>query len=50
MEELWRVCKDGALVNVWVPHASCPFVTWIDPTHQRYDDRDVLLLQPGPIT
>lgn len=35
MEEIWRVCKDGALVNVWVPHASCTFVTWIDPTHQR---------------
>jgi len=35
MEEIWRVCKDGALVNIWVPHASCPFVTWIDPTHQR---------------
>jgi SAM-dependent methyltransferase len=35
MEEIWRVCKDGALVNIWVPHASCPFSTWIDPTHRR---------------
>jgi len=35
MEELWRVCKDGARLNIWVPHASCPFVTWIDPTHRR---------------
>ncbi len=35
MEELWRVCKPNALVHIWVPHASCPFVTWIDPTHRR---------------
>ncbi len=35
MEELWRVCKPNALVHIWVPHASCPFVTWIDPTHKR---------------
>ena len=35
MEELWRICRPDALVHIWVPHASCPFVTWIDPTHQR---------------
>ena len=35
MEELWRVCRPDALVHIWVPHASCPFVTWIDPTHRR---------------
>ena len=35
MEELYRVCRPGALVHIWVPHASCPFVTWIDPTHRR---------------
>ena len=35
MEELWRVCKPDGLVHIWVPHASCPFVTWIDPTHKR---------------
>ncbi|MGI8551642.1 MAG: class I SAM-dependent methyltransferase [Dehalococcoidia bacterium] len=35
MEEIWRVCRDGARVHIWVPHASCPFVTWIDPTHRR---------------
>lgn len=35
MEEIWRVCKPNALVHIWVPHASCPFVTWIDPTHRR---------------
>lgn len=35
MEELWRICKPNALVHIWAPHASCPFVTWIDPTHRR---------------
>ncbi len=35
MEELWRICRPNALVHIWVPHASCPFVTWIDPTHRR---------------
>lgn len=35
MEEIWRVTKPGARVHIWVPHASCPFVTWIDPTHRR---------------
>jgi ubiquinone/menaquinone biosynthesis C-methylase UbiE len=35
MEELYRICKPNALVHIWVPHASCPFVTWIDPTHRR---------------
>lgn len=35
MEELWRVCRPDALVHIWVPHASCSFVTWIDPTHRR---------------
>ena len=35
MEELWRICKPDALVHIWVPHATCPFVTWIDPTHRR---------------
>ena len=35
MEELWRICRPDALVHIWVPHASCPFATWIDPTHRR---------------
>lgn len=35
MGEVWRVCKDGALVYVKVPHGSSPFVTWKDPTHKR---------------
>lgn len=35
MEEIWRVCRNRARVHIWVPHASSPFVTWIDPTHRR---------------
>ena len=35
MGEIWRACKDGALVYVKVPHGSSPFVTWKDPTHKR---------------
>jgi ubiquinone/menaquinone biosynthesis C-methylase UbiE len=35
MEELWRVCRPNALVHIWVPHATCPYTTWIDPTHRR---------------
>jgi SAM-dependent methyltransferase len=35
MEELWRVCKEGSLVYVRVPHASSSYVTWVDPTHRR---------------
>jgi SAM-dependent methyltransferase len=35
MNEIWRVCKPGALVFVKVPHAASTFVTWKDPTHRR---------------
>lgn len=35
MEELWRVCKEGSLVYIRVPHASSPYVTWVDPSHRR---------------
>jgi SAM-dependent methyltransferase len=35
MGEIWRVCKDGARVQVKVPHASSPFMLWKDPTHRR---------------
>jgi SAM-dependent methyltransferase len=35
LEEIWRVCKEGALVYIRAPHASSPYVTWIDPTHRR---------------
>lgn len=35
MEEIWRVCKHGALVHIWGPHFSCGLYTWSDPTHRR---------------
>ena len=35
MEEIWRVCKEGSLVYIRVPHASSPYVTWVDPSHRR---------------
>jgi SAM-dependent methyltransferase len=35
MNEIWRVCRPGALVFVKVPHAASTFVTWKDPTHRR---------------
>jgi SAM-dependent methyltransferase len=35
MNEIWRVCRHGALVFVKVPHAASSFVTWKDPTHRR---------------
>jgi SAM-dependent methyltransferase len=35
MEEIWRVCKEGTLVYIRVPHASSPYVTWVDPSHRR---------------
>jgi SAM-dependent methyltransferase len=35
MNEIWRVCRHGALVYVKVPHSASSFVTWKDPTHRR---------------
>jgi len=35
MNEIYRVCKPGALVFIKVPHAASTFVTWKDPTHKR---------------
>ncbi|HWO93856.1 MAG TPA: class I SAM-dependent methyltransferase [Dehalococcoidia bacterium] len=35
MEEIWRVCKDGALFYIRLPHGSSSFTTWVDPTHKR---------------
>ena len=35
MNEIWRVCRPGAMVYVKVPHAASSFVTWKDPTHRR---------------
>jgi hypothetical protein len=35
MEEIWRICRDGALVRVWCPHYSAGLYVWGDPTHLR---------------
>jgi SAM-dependent methyltransferase len=35
MEEIHRVCQDGALVRITVPHFSGP-EAYTDPTHRRY--------------
>ncbi len=35
VNEIWRVCKQDALVFVKAPHAASTFVTWKDPTHRR---------------
>ncbi len=35
MNEIWRICRPGALVFIKVPHAASSFVTWKDPTHRR---------------
>lgn len=35
MEELWRVCKPSALVYAWVPHATSPYVRYVDPAQRR---------------
>jgi len=35
MSELKRVCKNGAIIKIRVPHASC-LVTYQDPTHVRF--------------
>ena len=35
MEELWRVCKPGALVHVRLPHATSVWAASRDPRHQR---------------
>jgi len=49
MEELWRVCKPNALVHIWVPHASCPFVTSVGPTHKPgMTLGSVLYFHPAP--
>jgi len=34
MEELHRVCKQGAVLNVSVPYFASP-AYWLDPTHKR---------------
>lgn len=35
MDEIWRVCKDGATVEIRGPHFSSPYLVWSDPTHKR---------------
>ncbi|MEX2081748.1 MAG: class I SAM-dependent methyltransferase, partial [Dehalococcoidia bacterium] len=35
MNEVWRICKPGALVHFRFPHGSTPYLTWVDPTHRR---------------
>lgn len=35
MEEVWRVCKPGALVHVSLPHATSVWAASRDPRHQR---------------
>jgi SAM-dependent methyltransferase len=35
MGEIWRVCRDGAIVRIKVPHASSTYMTWKDPMHRR---------------
>src|SRR4051812_24901931 len=35
MDELNRVCKQGAGIHITVPHFSCANA-FLDPTHQRY--------------
>lgn len=35
MNEVWRICKPGALVQFRFPHGTTPFGIWRDPTHQR---------------
>src|SRR3989344_8665689 len=34
MEEFGRICKNGAVIKIRVPHFSCG-VTYRDPTHKR---------------
>ncbi len=35
MEEIYRACRPNAMLHIKVPHASCSYVTWKDPTHRR---------------
>jgi SAM-dependent methyltransferase len=35
MEEIYRVCRDGAVVRLTVPHFSCANA-FTDPTHRRH--------------
>jgi len=35
MQEIWRVCRPGALVHVWLPHASSVWATSRNPGQTR---------------
>lgn len=35
MDEIWRVCRHGAKVEIRGPHFSSPHLIWGDPTHRR---------------
>lgn len=35
VEELCRICKHNAVIEVRCPHASCFPTVWADPTHKR---------------
>ncbi|MCL5730045.1 MAG: class I SAM-dependent methyltransferase [Candidatus Pacearchaeota archaeon] len=35
MEEIWRVCKNGARIEIIVPYFAHPGAFW-DPTHKRF--------------
>jgi SAM-dependent methyltransferase len=35
MKEIWRICRPGALVHVWLPHASSAWATSRNPGQHR---------------
>lgn len=35
MREIWRICQPGALVHVWLPHASSTWATSRNPGQRR---------------
>jgi SAM-dependent methyltransferase len=35
LEELWRVCRAGALIHVWLPHATSSWATSRNPSQAR---------------
>lgn len=35
LEEVWRICVPGGVVEVNAPHFSSPHLVWGDPTHRR---------------
>jgi len=39
MEEIWRICRDGAAVTICVPHWNSR-TAWLDPTHVRPFDAE----------